>query len=198
LTAWVWLLANLILSVAWAYGVPRMMIAFLIVERPQRWIALGLWSVVPVLLIVHGLRSLFLRRHFTGIGWIAVVALGFLFVWPDALLGLRLRFYATKFAYDRVIEDVEAGNCSGKSWSAPVDMVECRKPVLVTFAWGGLGSGWFGVAYDATDEIANPVQERSASWKARDVGSLLCCSYVAARLGGHYYLANGYLGDDCG
>ena len=59
-------------------------------------------------------------------------------------------------------------------------------------------SSWFGVVYDSSDEIAKLPKNRSASWKARDVGSMLSCSGVDARLSGHYYLVSGELSDDCG
>jgi len=200
LMALVWLLATLAFSVASAYGMPRFVIVFEMVSA-RRWIYVALWAIVPVLLLVRSIKSVFLEHRAAGLWWVTIPALGLLIVWPNALIGEKLRFYATKGAYDHVVSDAEAGRCSnrdGGKWPIQVEFLDCRQPVLITFDWGGLGSGWFGIVYDAADEIVKPTSERSDSWKHRDVGQMLSCSDVAARLGGHYYLTSGSLGDNCG
>ena len=47
--------------------------------------------------------------------------------------------------------------------------------------------------YDETDEIAKSPQERSKDWKSREAAGLLSCIVVNAAMGGHYYIASGYL-----
>jgi len=193
----IWLLVSLSVSLAAAYGFPRLMVAFAMVGQ-SRWIYISLWSTVAVWLLFRALTILLLERRLAGLRWIGIVVLGALAVWPGAFVGERLRFYTTKYAYDRVIRDAEAGLCTDRKWSAPVDLLDCEKPVVVTFGWGGFGSSWFGVVYDAADEIAKPAKERSAPWKAREIGNMLSCSGVGTGLGGHYYLAGGWLYDGCG
>ena len=198
LAASTWLLVCLIFSVALAYDAPRWVLVPLLMLDPYRWIVLGLWGVVPALLVFKAGRSIFRGHYLIGIRWIATIVFGFVVVWPDALIGPRLRFYASKYAYDRVTADVEAGFCEGRKWPIPVEFVECRKPVVVTFDWFGLGSAWSGVVYDAADEMRKPVKDRSAAWKTRDVGRILSCSEVAVSLGWHYYLTGGDISGDCG
>ena len=201
LAASAWLLVCLSLSIMSAYLAPGLVTVVLMEEVPHRWTALGLWSAVPVLLVLCALRAIFLKRYLAGISWIAVVTLGFLIVWPDALIGLRLRFYASKYIYDHAVSQAEAGRCSMQDkgdWTWPAEFASCDKPVLLIFDWGGLGSSWFGVVYDAADEIVKPVKDRSPAWKTREVGRILSCSEVAVPLGWHYYLSGGDIGGDCG
>lgn len=193
----VWILSCLAVAFFWAYGDGRLTI-LLVVFTPRFWIYSAPWMIVPGILLIHAFRALILKRRLSGLRWIAVGALGVSIVWPGNFIGERLRFYTTKSAYDDVIANVEAGACSTRNSPALVEFLECEKPILVTFEWGGLGSSWFGIVYDAADEIAKPVELRSASWKARDTGKMLSCSSIGVWLGGHYYVAGGSLGDDCG
>ena len=72
-----------------------------------------------------------------------------------------------------------------------IDGIDCHDPVIVIFPWGGFGSIWHGVVYDASDEIAKPPQDRSAGWKATPIGKQLSCTGAKLSLGDHYYRASG-------
>jgi len=63
--------------------------------------------------------------------------------------------------------------------------------ITVIFVWGGFGSIWHGVIYDAADEIAKPPKGRSETWRKREIGELLACSGVRFSLSDHYYRAGG-------
>ena len=160
------------------------------------------WASVPILAFLIALNSIRTGDALAGMRWLVLPAIAIVFLLPGALIGERTRFYLTRASYDRVVSEVAAGRCDNllaPPWHSGVDGLECGKSGPIIFDWGGLGSVWYGVVYDPSDQIGKPVKERSGDWRQRTTGQMLGCSWAGASLGGHYYLASGSLGeDDCG
>jgi len=125
---------------------------------------------------------------FLPINAILVGSLGYMY-------GEVLMFHLQKSSYNAVVNEVSAGRCSMSqrtAWHVQVDLVNCGSPVIVVIPWGGFCPFWHGVAFDESDEIAKPPEQRSAAWQATETGHALQHSGVKRGIGEHYYLAGAY------
>lgn len=159
-----------------------------------RWLLLFVWALTPTMSLVWAVRLALTGRFKRALGWCLLpVAAAFLF-FTGASDGEILRFQLEKPAYLRVVADAAAGKCSTedrKRWQVQIDALDCTDPITIIFIWGGFGSTWNGVVYDAADQIVKRPPERSAIWRCRDIGKLLSSSGASRALGGHFYLAGG-------
>jgi hypothetical protein len=61
------------------------------------------------------------------------------------------------------------------------------RPHIVVFVWDGFApSGFWGVAYDDSDEIMLPPSRRSAQWKKRAASTQFACGFGVKPLWDHY------------
>lgn len=158
------------------------------------WAALVFWVGIPIWAGVYALRLVRAGWHNRAVGWAFIPALAIGTIFFGVPLSGMIWFAAEYNSFRRIADDLSYGKCAKedmKHWAVAPEFVDCDNPPLVLFDWGGIGSGWYGIIYDASDEIAKPSRDRSASWKQRDVGSLLSCSGTSAYLGGHFYFAGG-------
>jgi hypothetical protein len=163
------------------------------------WLLLAVWAVVPAISLVWAVRLALAGRVKHALGWSILPVAAILIYFDGAAAGDNLRFQVEKPAYQRVVADAAAGKCSmedRKRWQVQIDAIDCTDPITIIFIWGGFGSIWNGVVYDAADEIVKPPPERSAIWKCRDIGKLLSWSGASQALGGHFYLAGGDYSSD--
>jgi hypothetical protein len=167
------------------------------------WLALAIWAVIPVAAFMLAIRCLSERTYGLAFGWLSVPAAGIFLFFFATDFGENLRYRLNKDSYDRVVADAHANRCKEQVQAREgiiIDGIDCD-PMTVIFTWGGFGAIWYGIVYDAGDQIIKPPQERSISWKTRPIGSLLSCSSAKRALGDHYFLAGGsYTGgnNDCG
>jgi hypothetical protein len=167
------------------------------------WFALSLWAAIPAAAMILAIRRVLERRYGSAVGWSSVPAAGALLFFFATDIGDIVRFRLNKASYDQVVADARASKCSKQvqeRGDIAIDGIDCD-PITVIFTWGGFGSIWHGIVYDAGDEIIRSPQDRSFTWKNRPIGSLLSCSGAKRELGDHYYRAGGsYTAgkDDCG
>jgi hypothetical protein len=202
--AWrVWFVVSVAGALTWT--IPFLFfpyILFVAVFTP--WPLWVLWAIVPALALIRGARASLARQIPEALWSLAVPAAALVLFCYGHLIGEFAHFQLVKASYNRVVADARHGRCGDadrEKWWAWVDMVDCGDPVTIVFPWFGWGASWFGVVYDAGDEIIMPARQRSAAWKHREIGSLLSCSGAERRLAGHYYFAGGsYVGgtDECG
>jgi hypothetical protein len=198
-----WLAGSVIAVLAWCFfdgvriGYALMCVTF------GSWMVVAMWALVPFLSFVQVVRRSLGGNAKHALAWSALPVAAMLIFFYGADAGEILRFQVNRHAYQRVVADAAAGRCSEadrKQWRVDIDAIECSVPVLIVFIWGGFGSIWNGVVYDAADQIAEPASKRSRFWKQRDSGSLLSCSGASMDLGNHFYLAGGFYSDaeECG
>lgn len=66
-----------------------------------------------------------------------------------------------------------------------------EKPRFAIFNWGGMLWSSRGVVYDESDEIALPIGQQSATWRANpNLEELSCGKWHARRLSSHFYLVD--------
>ncbi|HEY5209906.1 MAG TPA: hypothetical protein VIJ42_10730 [Stellaceae bacterium] len=158
------------------------------------WVASVLWIIVPLGALAIGAKRIFARQYVSAIVWAVVPAAGVFLYFGGTHLADTIRFRLEKTDFDRVVADVSAGRCSRsarKQWNVAVDEFSCQKPIIVVFPWGGFLSNWYGIIYDAADQIAKAPKDRSPAWKGSDIGKALSCSGAKFSLGGHYHRAGG-------
>jgi hypothetical protein len=167
------------------------------------WLALSLWAAIPAAAMILAMRRVLERRYGSAVGWFSVPAAGVFLFFFATDIGDIVRFRLNKASYDRVVADAHANKCSKQvheRGDIAIDGIDCD-PITVIFTWGGFGSIWHGIVYDAGDEIMRSPQDRSTAWKNRPIGNLLSCSGAKGALGEHYYRAGGsYTAgkNDCG
>jgi hypothetical protein len=192
--SFLWLVGSLLGILAWSFfDVVRF--GYAILEAILgTWLPVAIWLLVPAFSLGQFIRLLILRDVKFALKWSvpAIVAACIFIDGADAGEYLRFEFY--KATSQRVVADAAAGRCSTedrKRWHADIDDIDCTNPVTAIFAWGGFGSSWYGVIYDATDQIVKAAPDRPMAWKHREIGSLLSCSGAGKALGNHFYLAGG-------
>jgi hypothetical protein len=190
----IWLAGSLAAVLLWCFSdFGRLGFAFAQAVIGCRPIVL-VWSIVPALAIVGGLRAVMTGHVWQAASCSAVPILGLLIYYHGGFVGETLRFQINKAAYQRVVSDADAGKCSAKDrarWHVDIDAIDCEAPIAIIFVWGGFGPFWHGIVYDAADEMARSAPARSGTWKQRPVGGMLSCTDARRSLGGHYYLAGG-------
>jgi hypothetical protein len=193
-----WLIASLVVPALPVWEtISLYTIIFSVFYVGELWPAIAIWALLPVVAIAVALKQLATGRHRSAGAWLLVPVAGLLIFFYGGEVSDFARFRLTKGAYDRVISDARAGHCDAADLNhrgAGTDELDCRAPVIVVFPWGGFGSIWHGVVYDASDEIAKQPRHRSAVWNATPIGKHLACSGVNFALGDHYYRASGDYG----
>jgi hypothetical protein len=189
----IWVAATLTIIGTLRFNFGQSILFMLIVSWLGRALCIA-WMLIPTLAGIYAFRLLLAGQRRPAAKWslMPVLAIAALFL-AIPLSGI-VRFGIEYEGYSRVVDDARHDKCSDedrKSWTAVPEFADCAAPALVLFDWGGLGSSWNGIIYDASDEISKPSHDRSASWKGRDVAGLLSCSGVSAKLTGHFYLAGG-------
>lgn len=152
------------------------------------------WLLIPIIAGIYAFRAQVAGQRRLAAKWslVPILAIGAIF-FGIPVSGI-IRFSFEYSGYRRVVDDVRHDKCSAedrKNWTTVPEFADCEAPPLILFDWGGLGSSWNGIIYDASDEISKQSHDRSASWKGRDVGSLLSCSGSSVSLTHHFYLAGG-------
>jgi hypothetical protein len=189
----VWIAVTESISVAFDYHLIGPQIIFLGVVTVFPAV---LWAAIPTSALVLGVKRLLQHRYRVGIGWLLVPAMAAAFAVPANELGDTLLFRLQRPSYDAIVADAAAGRCSSAerlARAAQVAFVSCTVPVTLVVPWGEFVSIWFGVVYDATDEIAKPLPLRSTRWRSTRAGEALDNAHTRSMrsLGNHYYLATG-------
>jgi hypothetical protein len=154
-----------------------------------------IWAIVPVAAIVLAIRRTMVRQYRAALSWLSVPIAAVLLCYGAWSVAESARFWLDKTSYNRVLADALAGKCSDenrRTWDLAVDMIDCRQPIVIVFSWGGFAGAWHGVVYDASDEIENPPEMRSDTWKNRKIGMLLSCTGTIRQLAPHFYSVGGY------
>ena len=184
---------RIVFSAAFDYHYAGPSIVFLAVVT---FLPVLVWAAIPVATLVLGVRRLLQRRYRAGIGWLLVPATAAACIVPANELGDTLLFRLYKPSYDTIAKEASAGRCSSGeqlAWRVQVAFASCTAPVALVIPWGEFVSLWFGVIYDAGDEIAKPPLLRSAQWRSTPGGEALKNSHAKSvrSLGNHYYFATG-------
>ena len=120
------------------------------------------------------------------------IAIGILVVLYGRLAGEVLHFRLKKQEYERIVSAAVDGRCEAARAMSPSPRyyadVYCEHPIVVIFPWGGYSSLWYGVVYNEDDDIHSTATSKS------EARMWLSCSVATASLGGHYFLAGGYIG----
>jgi hypothetical protein len=140
------------------------------------WVVVAAWSSV---IFIRCVRRHSLKQNvipiFLLLASIFVACNFFSYMRGCNYLGGVLRFAATRSYYDRQIAQLPANG----------------KPRLLVFSWGGMIWASRGVVYDESDEIALPIGQQSAAWKANpNRDELSCGNWGVHRLWAHYYLVD--------
>jgi hypothetical protein len=149
-------------------------------------------AAVPFAAATIGVRRFIKRRYLEGVGWLLVPAAGALIATLGYDTSEYVIFHTLKPVYDRIVGDATSGRCSThdrSKWLVRVDLVSRERSVIVVFPWSGFWASWYGIVYDATDEISRAPAQRSQQWQASEVGKTLKYLGALSALGGHYYVA---------
>lgn len=197
-----WVAGSLLAFMAWSLS-EDVRFGYIIVEAILGvWLPIALWALVPILALGQFIRLLILGDFKHAPKWSVPPIVAALILVGGANAGDDLRFEFYNATYRRVVADATAGRCSTedrKRWHVDIDSMDCTSPVTVIFVWGGFGSFWYGIVYDAADQIMKAASDRSMVWRNRETGSLLSCSRASKAMGNHFYLASGnYTSDSCG
>jgi hypothetical protein len=160
----------------------------------------AVWAVVPFAALAMAVKRVRSRDFRAAVPWLLAplfavfVATAEVAFYPWVRdLGDVVMLQIHKPSYDRIVREVSSGRCTPADQAAwqRVAIVECQ-PTIVVIMWGErFLSSWYGVVYDASDEIARPWEKRSQQWKATKSGQALVYADAWKPLGGHYYLASG-------
>lgn len=157
------------------------------------WALVLLWAIVPLLAAATAYRHLIALSYRSAALFSFVPVVGLLVFFFGRDLGDELRFRLDRSIYDRIVAEASQSGCAPgdlRRYGIAIDAVGCQ-PLTIVFLWGGFLSGWYGIVYDAGDEIMRPPDERSTAWRSRPIGDLLSCSRGNLALGDHYYRAGG-------
>lgn len=140
-----------------------------------------LWLAVPAWALVAAVRRAQARAYAAAalaalIPAIAVAVPGY-----GPFLGVYLRFQTERPGYAARIDAAWAGRADPD--------IAARPSVIAFFPWRTSAAGSFGVVYDESDAIAEPLERRQALWRQRAVPPTLLCEGRVRPLGGHFYSA---------
>jgi hypothetical protein len=139
------------------------------------WVGAAVWSIV--LCVSFARRRSWkssLKLAVLPIG-VIIVALNFYpFIRGCIYVGDVLHFVVARPYYDHVI----------------ASLPPTGRPRLAVFNWGGMPWASGGLVYDESDEVALPLGQQSAAWKANPGRAELDCGFVVSPLWSHYYLAS--------
>jgi len=140
-----------------------------------------LWLAVPAWALVVAVRRVQARAYRAAALAALIPAIAVAVPGNGPLLGVFLRFQIERPSYVARIDAAWAGH-------ADPDIV-ARPSVIAFFPWRRSATGSFGVVYDESDAIAEPLERRQELWRQRQVPGELLCEGRVRPLGGHFYSA---------
>jgi hypothetical protein len=149
---------------------------------PVFTLKLLLWLVVPCGAFFMTIARLKRRAYVAAFPTALVVIAGFGVALYGPTIGALLRFEVERPTYVARIEKARAGGIDSE--------IATGLPILAFFPWGGFVTNTYGVIYDESKMIAEPLAVRRERWRDRVVPDGLLCEGRVTPLHGAFYLGD--------